>query len=460
MNSVKTLIIEDNSYTTRYAIFLDDELWGYGAECKEGGRTTFLNNVYKGKIVRVVKSLSAAFVDLGQGLTGYLSMTPHMVETLKEGDYVMCQVKKEKFGAKDMAVEISITLPGKYLVYLPYGRKVSASGKIKEDCSNLKNQLKLLKKGEEGFILRTASILVSPDEVIDEVEELRSRWIKLQEDFAKKGAKCGLIYEESSLLQRLLRDHGPNVDRVITDNYQLHLENKDTIEYYDSSSLCIFEKFQTQGMMETEAIYPKVNLKNGSFLVIENTEAMTVIDVNSGKFVSTSTPEENAFSVNMEAAKQVCRHIMLRNMSGVIIVDFIDMQKEEHKNAVLKVLEDFAKLDKAKTTVHGMTKLGLVEITRKRRTNLSEDIVLHRCPHCRGTGKTFTSEYHSYRLMDSLRKTVHSWVKSLTVTVNPELYDYVKANKNYTLCLKELFPKTSIHFQSSPTVESYLIEYK
>ncbi|MGI6085508.1 MAG: Rne/Rng family ribonuclease [Acetivibrionales bacterium] len=302
---------------------------------------------------------------------------PDISELLKQGGDITVQVIKDAAGEKGPRVSAFISIAGRYTVYLPYGGIIGISKRIEdqEERQRLKKTAASVKPDEAGLIIRTAAENIDESMLIEDINTLASLWGKIRED-EKGGRIPRLLYSEPGIIGHAVREHlSASVNRFLVNHRQTYEkiisilsaeapDLKARVEYYDKE-YDMFEYYHVQSALK-EALSRKIWLKSGAYLVFDHTEALTVIDVNSGKFVGKSDMEETAYEINIEAANAVARQIRLRNISGIIIVDFIDMQKKEHKEQLIQYLRNAVKADKIQTVVVGMTNLGLVEMTRKK----------------------------------------------------------------------------------------------
>ncbi|WP_427338989.1 Rne/Rng family ribonuclease [Caloranaerobacter sp. DY30410] len=374
-----------------------------------------LGNIYKGRVVNVLPGMEAAFVDIGLDKNAFLYVKDAISSDLlgsedinfkdisirdvvKPGQELLVQVVKEPIGTKGPRISTHITLPGKYVVLMPETNQIGISRKIteEEERDRLKKIVEENKPENMGVILRTASAGVEEDLIIKDIEFL----IKLYEKIKREG-KIGyapkLIYRELDLIDRIVRDFfGDDIQRLVIndrekyknileliDETMPHLKSK--IHYFDEC-YDIFKHFGIEAMIKN-ALERKVWLKSGGYIVIDETEALTSIDVNTGKFVGSVNLEDTVLKTNIEAAKEIAKQLRLRNIGGIIIIDFIDMKNSEDIKYVIDCLENELKKDKVKTTILGMTRLGLLEMTRKKDRKKLSSKFYKNCPHCEGKGK-------------------------------------------------------------------------
>ncbi|MFC3681637.1 ribonuclease G [Bacterioplanoides pacificum] len=381
-----------------------------------------VGNIYKGKIVRVLPGMQAAFVDIGLERAAFIhaaeigngdSNTP-INQLVHQGQSLVVQVTKDPIGTKGARLTTQLAIPSRYLVYMPGADHVGVSQRIEDDEE--RDRLKVLVNqcmeqegltGEAGFILRTAAEGVGEDEILADTRYLRRLWRKLEERI-KEFTPPAQIYDELPLSQRALRDFvRPEIEKILidsretsqkmasfTEQYMPEIEEK--LEYYPGPRP-IFELNSVEDEIQ-RALERKVPLKSGGYLVIDQTEAMTTIDVNTGGFVGRRNLEETIFKTNLEAATAIGRQVRLRNLGGIIILDFIDMIDTEHQRQVLRMLEKVLEKDHAKTKISGVSELGLVEMTRKRTRESLEHMLMEPCTACDGRGSVKTAETICYEI--------------------------------------------------------------
>tara|TARA_B100001109_G_scaffold55076_2_gene44435 strand:- start:82092 stop:83543 length:1452 start_codon:yes stop_codon:yes gene_type:complete len=381
-----------------------------------------VGNIYKGKVVRVLPGMQAAFVDIGLERAAFIhaaeigkgdNSTP-ISQLVHEGESLVVQVTKDPIGTKGARLTTQLSIPSRYLVYMPGADHVGVSQRIEEDTE--RDRLKDLVHncmedegltGEAGFILRTAAEGVGEEEILADTRYLRRLWRKLEERI-KGNKRPSLVYDELPLSLRTLRDYArPEVNKIFIDSretfqkieqfvQQYVPEVADRIGYYPGPRP-LFELYSVEDEIQ-RALERKVQLKSGGYLVIDQTEAMTTIDVNTGGFVGRRNLEETIFKTNLEAATTIGRQLRLRNLGGIIILDFIDMADPEHQRQVLRMLEKLLEKDHAKTKISGVSELGLVEMTRKRTRESLEQMLMEPCPHCDGRGSVKTAETICYEI--------------------------------------------------------------
>ncbi|ASK77961.1 ribonuclease E/G [Paraphotobacterium marinum] len=378
-----------------------------------------LSSIFLGKVNRVLPGMQAAFIDIGMDKAAFLHVKDikvrntttdiNIVDLLNVGQNILVQVIKEPIGSKGARLTTDITLPSRYLVFLPDEEHTAISQRIKN-----KDERERLKKiasthtDEIGsFIVRTAAEGISDEEISQDAVFLKHLWKKILEKKSNQKPKSQL-YGEISLSSRIIRDFvGTEIDKVLVDSeseyYNLLNFSKelipylsDKVEFYNFSKP-LFDLYDIENEIQS-TLQSKVDLKSGGYIVIEQTEAMTTIDINTGAFVGKRNLEETIFNTNIESTKVIARQLKLRNLGGMILIDFIDMNDLKHRERVLDALKSELDKDKVKTNVYGFTQLGLVELTRKRTKDSLEKIMTEPCSTCLGRGYIKTVETVCYEI--------------------------------------------------------------
>lgn len=415
----KEIYIQVSSEETRVAVMENRKLVEIYLE--RSFRKRLAGNIYKGKVANVLPGMQAAFVNIGLEKNAFLYVEDVQLHHEKalpiqnllwEGEEVLVQVVKEPFGTKGARVTTQLTFPGRYVVFLPYLNSVGISRRIKSD----KERERLKRLAEEvripgrGLIVRTVAEGVSKEEIERDVRELHGLWKMVQEKALHKSAPA-LIHQELELVSWVLRDlFGDDVDHLLTNDEETCERIRELLRTMDPSLLdrvkLVEKDFGAQYGLDQEiarALRPKVWLKSGGYLVIDEAEALTVIDVNTGKYTGTKNFAETILRTNLEAVQEIVRQIRLRNLGGIIIIDFIDMEQQEHRDEVIRQLEEELKKDKTRTYVLGLTQLGLVELTRKKVRPSLSSLLERTCPYCEGTGRVLSEETVSIQACHEIR---------------------------------------------------------
>ncbi|MBC8211103.1 MAG: ribonuclease G [Gammaproteobacteria bacterium] len=480
MNS-EEILINVTPQETRVAIVENGSLQEVWIERRRN--RGIVGNIYKGKVNRVLPGMEAAFVDIGLERSGFLHVSdfdkdlqtngntadatpPSINKLLHEGQSIMVQVVKDPLGTKGARLTTCISVPSRYLVYMPNSSLIGISVKIEdeEERERLRNLLSLCMTDNRtgGCIVRTAAEGVEDAELNRDIKFLCTLWDSLQEQ-AKTARPGTVIHEDLPLAVRTLRDMVSNDTTVVkVDSRETFKKMNSFARKYIPDLPCdlehypgdrpLFDLYNIDDEIE-RALGRKVELKSGGYLIIDQTEAMTTIDINTGAFVGHHNLEETIFKTNMEASQAIARQLRLRNLGGIIIIDFIDMVIEDHKRQVLKSLEKYLSKDHAKTQVCDMSPLGLVEMTRKRTRESLEHILCESCATCGGRGTHKTVETVCYEIFrEILREArVYDEAQLLLVMANQEVIDMLLDEEATSLAELETFVKLPVKLQ----VESY-----
>lgn len=389
------------------ALLEDGRLVEFAVERVQGKQ--LVGGFYKGRVVNVLPGMQAAFVDIGLKKNAFLYVDdvlhPHLEKQPKEkpsidslldvGQELVVQVMKEPFGGKGARVTTHYSLPGRTIVYMPHADYVGVSKKIENEAerSRLKEVGDCLRLPGEGLIMRTVAEGASRETVADDLAHLRQQWRRIEQRAETSPAPLE-IHHDLSMVERLVRDiFTPQTEELFVDNKEIYeqivslLRNMEPrlvprIRCYNEAEP-IFQHFRIQEQLD-RAFQRKIWLDNGAYLVLDHTEALTVIDVNTGKYIGNHDLEDTVFAANVEAAEEIARLVRLRDIGGIIIVDFIDMEQEEHRQYIIDRLEQLLKKDRTKCLVVGWTRLGLLEMTRKK---VRDHVLYEPCAACRGTGR-------------------------------------------------------------------------
>jgi len=436
---------------------------------------TIVGNIYKGKIEALLPSIGAAFVDIGLPKNGflYLSEIENSFESLetqkanpnqiKKGQEVLVQVVKESFGTKGPRLSCHIGLAGRYLVLCPQENQIGVSRRIEEEEERrrLRGALSELRLPKDvGFIVRTAASGRSKQELKRDAHFLLKLWKRLEKIIQNKKAPS-LVYEEYDLTLRVIRDSfTEDVSKLIVDSkaeyYRIQRFMRTFLNYLRSK----VELYRGEDLFEDKDIERQVNkifetkiyLKSKGYIIIEPTEGLVVIDVNSGGFSKKLEQEEAAFKVNCEAATESARQLILRDLGGIIVIDFIDMEKESHRREVLQILKKALSKDRAKYDILGISKFGVVEMTRERIHRPVQMLSYQVCPYCQGRGKVKSSVTMSIYALRELRRYLKGKsLKQVNITLNPAVIDEVLREKENLRFIERKF-RTKLNFISGPTL--------
>jgi ribonuclease G len=378
-----------------------------------------VGNIYVGRVARVLPGMQSAFVEIGLERAAFLHVADiwehrekPIERILAEGEPLLVQVVKDPIGSKGARLSTQVSIAGRLLVYLPHDPHIGISQRIEDENGRaaLRERLKELLPAEEkgGFIVRTLAERAAEEELRADLDYLRHLWSVIRE--RSLGAEPPqLLYQDLSLAQRVLRDMvSVDTARVVIDsreNYQKLAafaerympQVRSRLEHY-TGERPLFDLYNVETEIE-KALSRRVELKSGGYLIIDQTEAMTTIDVNTGGFVGNRNFDDTVFKTNLEAAQAIARQLRLRNLGGIIIVDFIDMQGDEHRAAVLEELRRALSRDRTRLTLNGFTALGLVEMTRKRTRESLAHVLCEPCPTCGGRGEIRTAHTVCYDIL-------------------------------------------------------------
>ena len=398
-------------------------------EVERATHSHLVGNIYKGQVQNVLPGMQAAFVDIGTGKNAFMYIGDGMPADVKQtlphpqkihiGQQLPVQIIKDAIGSKGPRATTHITLPGRNVVLLPTAAYIGMSRRIEEEAE--RNRLhdiasRICPEGM-GLIIRTVAAGATEESLREDVEYLEKLWHSMMARFKMKSKGANLLYRDADLIIRVVRDNlTPEVEAMWIDNravYQrvrdfvqlLSPELTEKIRYYDSREP-LFKHYGIEEELDNLG-GRTVELKSGGFLVIDKTEALTVIDVNTGKYTGSTNLGETVYATNQEAAEEIMRQLRLRDIGGIIIVDFIDMEKDEHKEQLLAHLRELAKCDPTKTNIVDITSLGLVEITRKKSRQNLDSIIYSECPICHGRGRVESPETVSIRIAGDIRRMEH-----------------------------------------------------
>ena len=438
---MKQLLLDYTPYCTRAALVEDGELIEFSIE--KTAVKGIVGNIYKGKVENVLSGMEAAFVNIGLDRNGFLYVGDSLVDSksigssmpkrklnVSPGDIIMCQVVKDQFGQKGARLTTDITLPGCYLVLLPTSNFIGVSRKVVSQGRReyLESLVTSICPEGMGFIIRSAADKALDEDIICEAKELVELWNKVQSDF-KRAKEKSLVFEEGDLFDRALRDtFGEDVEKVVVNDEEIakSLQGKvgnAEIEVYlgERNIMAHFNVSEQINRICDRRVY----LENGAYIVIDKTEALTVIDVNTGKFAGSKDLEDTVYKTNIAAAVCIAKQLRLRNISGIVVIDFIDMQNEEHKEQVIETLKEALKNDRLKTSTVGMTPLGLVELTRKKTRLQNDEYMLQTCTHCHG-GYTISNLQVVFMLRDEILDFILSHNSDkIYVGVSQVIYDTI-----------------------------------
>ncbi len=493
----KELIVSSTSLETRLAILEDDQVAEIFVEREKN--KGILGNIYKGRVTKVLPGMQAAFIDIGLERAAFIHVSDLSTDTepgdtlvdsdedekgsevprprrqttrpieqlLEEGQELMVQISKGPIGTKGPRVTTYVSLPGRYLVFMPNVEHVGVSRRIPKDeeRARLKEIMKRLRRPGYGYIVRTVSEGVKEEELRSDVEFLNVLWQDVVKKREQVAAPC-LLHSDLTLTFRVVRDlFTKKVDRLVIDSKQEYEAVKDFVQrflpeqlsrvhYYDKGE-SLFDHLGIE-MEIARAMNRKVWLKSGGHIVIDHTEAMTVIDVNTGRYVGKRDQEETILKNNLESVKEIAAQIKLRGIGGLIIIDFIDMEREKNREKVYQALVDAMSSDKARTRISRISDLGLIELSRER---VREDILRtlsEPCHYCEGRGYTKSPRTVAYEIFREIRRIgksseertivigAHPHVSSLLLDEEHQGIEELERESNLTIVVK---PDSGLHLE-------------
>lgn len=462
----RDLVVDINPYQTRVALMVDGEMDELLIEKRGQGR--LVGNIYKGRVQNVLPGMQAAFVDIGLERNAFLYAgdiqidgndfvfngsdpdvkmpVPNIKDMVKVGQEIIVQLVKEGVGTKGARITTNITLPIRTLVLMPTVNYVGVSRRIEDDeeRTRLKEVLESIKSENMGVIVRTEGRFKSESEFKSDLEFLEKMWNRIQENAKRMSAPC-LLHEEESLIFRTVRDMFTSQIDNLYINDAKYCEKVQMVANINSPNLGdrvvlydklpdMFDKFKIESAVDG-VLSRKVWFKNGGYIIIDRTEALTTIDVNTGKYVGNNDNlQETITETNCEAAVEIARQLRIRDISGIIIIDFIDMDEVADKERVIAALKEELKKDRTKSTVLGITALGLVEMTRKKTRHCIDDTLRVPCPYCEGEGRVLSPETVLMKARKKLRRCFESEnMKEYVLTLHPDVAKFLEGEEDMVI---------------------------
>ncbi len=449
----KEIIIRAESDETLVAVIEDRRLVELYIDRADEERLT--GNIYKGIVENVLPGMQAAFVDIGLNKNSFLYIrevlpkisleedappAADISDLLKKGQEILIQIVKEPTPTKGARVTTHLTLAGRYLVLMPTVSYIGISRRIEEEAERerLSRLAENICPEGMGVIVRTVAQGAGEEELIADLKWLKSVWSKIINKSAHtKGSK--LIYKDLNLLASILRDQVTDaVTRIIVNDQETYDAVIDGLQFFPgdykqkvviADMMRIFDDYDLFEEIK-KAGKRKAWLRNGGYIVIDNTEALTAIDVNTGKYVGTTNLEDTVVNANIEAVEEIVRQVRLRNIGGIIIIDFIDMEKEEDREKVMEALSKELKKDRVKTNILGLTQLGLLEMTRKKTGHGLNQMMDRECGCCDGRGRLYNDSMVCLEIRHIVnREAVATAADTIRVETSPALIQYIKYNK-------------------------------
>ena len=491
----KEIFINESMGETRIAIQEDSQLVEVYVEKQDKHR--MVGNIYKGKVENVLPGMQAAFVDVGYDLNAFLPFSEignsdfiieeqsnkrnrnsrnhnqkhdNIEVDLKKDQEIYVQIIKEPFAGKGPRVTTEVALPGRLLVLVPNASYIGISKKIwdKYERRRLKKIAQRLREENIGVIIRTVAEGKSEEHIENDFNQLLDTWYRIEKK-ADRDDSPVLVYEDLETASSVVRDLlTPDVEKIIIDSKRLYRKTQLYLEDISPSLLerldlyklkaPLFESFGIESEIE-KLMRPKVWLKSGAYLIIEKTEAMVVVDVNSGRFIGKKLHEENSLKINVEAAREVARQLRLRDLSGLIVIDFIDMKFDENRKKVYHELRKELRKDRAKVALAPITEFGLLEMTRQRIRLSLLDSMSEECPTCYGSGRIISQETLVTRIDHWLRryKSKHRSLR-LRLQLHPQNAEYLSGEKKHIL--RGLMWQNFVHLRIEENIELARDEFR
>ena len=441
-----------------------------------------VGNIYLGRVGRVLPGMQSAFIEIGLARAAFLHVADiwssnkaaeqkPIEKLLQEGQTLVVQVIKDPIGSKGARLSMQISIAGRLLVYLPGDQHIGISQRIEDEAERelLRDRLHQLipEAVEGGFIVRTVAENATDEELTADIDYLIKLWRGIS-DASKTAGPQVLLYQDLDLSLRVLRDLVTReTERIIVDSRETHAKMLNFAERYTRQSLSVLEHYAGERPLldlfaaedEIErALERRVSLKSGGYVIIDQTEALTTVDVNTGGFVSGRSFDDTIFKTNLEATQAIARQLRLRNLGGIIIVDFIDMDNDEHKNAVLAELRKGLARDRTRITVNGFTQLGLVEMTRKRTRESLAHVLCEPCPTCTGRGEIKSAQTVCYEILREVMRSARQFdAKEFRILASQTVIDRFLDEESQSMTMLEDFIKKpiSLSVESSYTQEQY-----
>ena len=453
----REILVDINPHQTRVGILEDGALVELYVE--RTGKERIVGNIYKGCVQNVLPGMQAAFVDIGLDKNAFLyagdinadksdfdftdsrhsdKFEKKIGDMVHQGQEIILQVVKEPVGTKGARVTTNITLPGRTLVLVPTVNYVGVSRRISDESerTRLRETIERIKPPDMGVIVRTAAVGKTEEEFKADLTFLTRLWERITNK-GKIVRAPRVIHNEEPLVFRTIRDtFTPDVSSLIVNDEEYYDRVKiiagiispelvERVRLFDCDE-DIFEHYKVDVRAE-KLLARKVRLRNGAYIVIDQTEALTAIDVNTGKYIGSDNLQQTLFETNCEAAREIARQLRLRDISGIIIIDFIDMESQENKDALVELLDECLKNDRTKSNVLGMTGLGLVEMTRKKLRNPLSATLQSPCPYCQGEGKVLSAESIAQKIRAALaREFRNTSITSFIVEMHPEVAEFIE----------------------------------
>lgn len=454
----KEIIINHTTHETRVAVMEGGVLSELHHEREQNVRV--VDNIYKGKVLNVLPGMESAFVDIGSERAAFLHIDdilpdnkmlgesinqngekPQISNIIKEGQEILVQVSKGPIGTKGARITNHVSIPGRNLVFLPTAQTLGVSRQIslEKERDRLKEIVNRLRPENAGFIIRTVAEGHTEEDLHSDINYLVSIWEDVLLKFKTLPAPS-LLHSDLNIIFRTIRDlFSSDIKKLIVDDKNQYQKIKQFVRSYLPRYGSVLEKYsKTEPVFDhygieheiDRALGNKVWLRSGGYLVIDQTEALTAVDVNTGRFVGKESHEKTILRTNLEAAKELVYQLQLRNIGGIIIIDFIDMESQQHRQIVYQTLKDHLRSDKARSKILQISEMGLVEMTRKRdRENLNR-YLCDPCPYCDGSGQIKSASTVCYEAFREVRRSCKKKSNgSIVIYFNSDIYNHIQVSE-------------------------------
>ncbi|MCR5175275.1 MAG: Rne/Rng family ribonuclease [Anaerovibrio sp.] len=477
---MKTIYINVMPEETRMAVTEDGELTGL--ELERANHAHLVGNIYKGQVQNVLKGMQAAFIDIGQSKNSFLYIGNGKVataakanaprENITVGQNIIVQIIKDEVGSKGPRATMHLSIPGRHVVLMPNSAYIGISHRIEDQDE--RNRLRDIVAGAcpegMGIIIRTAAVGQPAESLINDIRYLSRVWEEISAK-AKRAETSSLLYRDADLVIRIVRDYfTADVGKMIIDDQRVFNRVRDLVQSISPDSVDKIELYTGANLFDAYGISESVSglnsrvvqLKSGGFLVIDKTEAMTVIDVNTGSFVGDLNLADTVYKLNIEAADEIMKQLRLRDIGGIILVDFIDMEDPAHNDELLERLRQKAVLDRSKTKVVDMTPLGLVEITRRKSRKNLESLLYCQCPSCEGSGRVLSPEAIAIKVCRDIRRVEvkkHAQ-EGYLLQLNPQAANEIRAMDSFRNLRREFGLEIDIRSSRDVVPGCYILTQK
>ncbi len=469
------ILVDYEPYMCNVALLEDGVLSEFHVEGRDMNRVT--GNIYRGRVVNVLPGLQSAFVDIGLKKNGFLAAEDMLEDRtslarsgavptrldVKEGDYVLVQAVKEPTDTKGPRLSANLSIPGRYVVYMPTIDFIGVSNKITDE--SVRDKLyNLLEKNRPdphcGLIARTAAKDARKSDIIEEIKYFANSYISLLDKFRSIDG-VSLLYSDGNLVFRTVRDIlNSTVDEIVCNSAAIserltkylkeNLAQPVKVTLMDDGD--VLKKFGVLDEVE-KLLRHKVELESGGTIVIDYTEALTVIDVNTAKYSGDTDHEKTVFEINCEAAREIARQLRLRNIGGMIVIDFIDMQDPLHNEEVVNILTRETQKDRTRTRILPMTELGLVQMTRKKTGSEIQSLLLQPCERCHGTAHTQSPSFMARKIKARLTDIFSDpMCTAAVVTVNPDVFEHISKGDWFESFTTEKYAGRRVYLVASSDV--------